>query len=289
MWKATGSGLWGERAVGRQGPPGAREPPSGRLAARDRAGRRSRAAPGCAGQPEPVRRQGCHAGPQRALPWVGPCPGAWPEQTCWALLGQRPPTRVMSREAAAALMCRLGCRTELLQSRARAKVPTELGGGAGRGRDADRWSRQAGGQAGHARHAEGPRLGCLGEERSALELGDSACLRRALVPRQPLGSSAGWRPARGGVGGSMWPQCSPELPSGGQGGSLSRGARVQEAWALATSAPAASARFWSWRGTLSHRAVCRKSPGMLGGPEQPLRASSARRKGQASLGTTKGS
>lgn len=35
----------------------------------------------------------------------------------------------MSREAAAALMCRLGCRTELLQSRARAKVPTELGGG----------------------------------------------------------------------------------------------------------------------------------------------------------------
>lgn len=38
-----------------------------------------------------------------------------------------PRTRVMSREAAAALMCRLGCRTELLQSRARAKVPTELG------------------------------------------------------------------------------------------------------------------------------------------------------------------
>lgn len=37
----------------------------------------------------------------------------------------------MSREAAAALMCRLGCRTELLQSRARAKVPTELGGGQG--------------------------------------------------------------------------------------------------------------------------------------------------------------
>lgn len=32
----------------------------------------------------------------------------------------------MSRDAAAALMCRLGCRTELLQSRARAKVPTEL-------------------------------------------------------------------------------------------------------------------------------------------------------------------
>lgn len=38
-----------------------------------------------------------------------------------------PLTRVMSREAAAALICRLGCRTELLQSRARAKVPTELG------------------------------------------------------------------------------------------------------------------------------------------------------------------
>lgn len=40
-------------------------------------------------------------------------------------------TRVMSREAAAALMCRLGWRTELLQSRARAKVPTELGEGTG--------------------------------------------------------------------------------------------------------------------------------------------------------------
>lgn len=39
-----------------------------------------------------------------------------------------PLTKVMSREAAAALMCRLGCRTELLQSRALAKVPTELGG-----------------------------------------------------------------------------------------------------------------------------------------------------------------
>lgn len=39
----------------------------------------------------------------------------------------QPLTRVMSLEAAAALMCRLGCRTELLQSRARAKVPTDLG------------------------------------------------------------------------------------------------------------------------------------------------------------------
>lgn len=32
----------------------------------------------------------------------------------------------MSREAAAALICKLGCRTELLQSRARANVPTAL-------------------------------------------------------------------------------------------------------------------------------------------------------------------
>lgn len=35
-------------------------------------------------------------------------------------------TSVMSLEAAAALMWRLGCRMELLQSRARAKVPTAL-------------------------------------------------------------------------------------------------------------------------------------------------------------------
>lgn len=35
-------------------------------------------------------------------------------------------TKVMSLEAAAALMWRLGCRTELLQSKARANVPTEL-------------------------------------------------------------------------------------------------------------------------------------------------------------------
>lgn len=33
---------------------------------------------------------------------------------------------MISREAAAALMCKLGCLTELLQSRARAKVPTAL-------------------------------------------------------------------------------------------------------------------------------------------------------------------
>lgn len=32
----------------------------------------------------------------------------------------------MSREAAAALICKLGCLTELLQSRARANVPTAL-------------------------------------------------------------------------------------------------------------------------------------------------------------------
>lgn len=35
-------------------------------------------------------------------------------------------TSVMSLEAAAALMCRLGWRMELLQSRARANVPTAL-------------------------------------------------------------------------------------------------------------------------------------------------------------------
>lgn len=32
----------------------------------------------------------------------------------------------MSLDAAAALMCKLGCLTELLQSRARANVPTDL-------------------------------------------------------------------------------------------------------------------------------------------------------------------
>lgn len=37
-----------------------------------------------------------------------------------------PLTSVISREAAAALMCKLGCLTELLQSSARAKVPTAL-------------------------------------------------------------------------------------------------------------------------------------------------------------------
>lgn len=35
-------------------------------------------------------------------------------------------TSVMSREAAAALVCRLGCLTELLQSSALANVPTAL-------------------------------------------------------------------------------------------------------------------------------------------------------------------
>ena len=35
-------------------------------------------------------------------------------------------TSVTSRDAAAALVCRLGCFTELLQSRARANVPTDL-------------------------------------------------------------------------------------------------------------------------------------------------------------------
>lgn len=37
-----------------------------------------------------------------------------------------PLTNVMSLEAAAALMCRLGWRIELLQSNARANVPTAL-------------------------------------------------------------------------------------------------------------------------------------------------------------------
>lgn len=37
-----------------------------------------------------------------------------------------PLTKVISLEAAAALMCRLGCRTELLQSKALANVPTDL-------------------------------------------------------------------------------------------------------------------------------------------------------------------
>lgn len=49
---------------------------------------------------------------------------------CLGGLGS-PLTRVMSREAAAALMCRLGWRMELLQSSARANVPTALGGGHG--------------------------------------------------------------------------------------------------------------------------------------------------------------
>ena len=35
-------------------------------------------------------------------------------------------TRVISLDAAAALICRLGWRTVLVQSRARAKVPTDL-------------------------------------------------------------------------------------------------------------------------------------------------------------------
>ena len=35
-------------------------------------------------------------------------------------------TNVTSRDAAAALMCKLGCFTELLQSRALANVPTDL-------------------------------------------------------------------------------------------------------------------------------------------------------------------
>ena len=35
-------------------------------------------------------------------------------------------TIVMSLEAAAALICKLGCRTVLVQSKALAKVPTDL-------------------------------------------------------------------------------------------------------------------------------------------------------------------
>lgn len=64
---------------------------------------------GAEGDPKPPPNPTGHRrGPQNPLP-------------------QPPPlTSVMSREAAAALMCRLGCRMELLQSRARAKVPTAL-------------------------------------------------------------------------------------------------------------------------------------------------------------------
>lgn len=72
-----------------------------------------------------------HTSPRRAVPEDAdaPSPGrpAQPQPPATS----SPLTRVMSREAAAALMCRLGCRTELLQSRARAKVPTELGRGGG--------------------------------------------------------------------------------------------------------------------------------------------------------------
>ena len=191
-------------------------------------------------------------------------------------------------------MCRLGCRTELLQSRARAKVPTELGGGAGR--DTDRWSRQAGGQAGRAGHAQGPRFGCLGEECSALELGDSACLCRALLMRQPLGSSAGWRLAQGGVVGEHAALSAHQTcPAGARAAASAETApqstsvHVREAQTSATSAPAAFAQSQSWTGTLSHPAVFGKSPGLLGGGSEQPSASSACRKGQTSPGTTQGS
>ena len=109
----------------------------------------------------------------------------------------RPLTRVMSREAAAALMCRLGCRTELLQSRARAKVPTELeGGGQGETLTLEQTSRPAGlsatGSGARARPSRGGAL-CSGVWGLSLSLS----LRRDLLTRQPSDSSAGWRLARG--------------------------------------------------------------------------------------------
>ena len=102
---------------------------------------------------------------------------------------------MMSREAAAALMCRLGCRTELLQSRARAKVPTELGGGGqGETLTLEQTSRPAGlsttGSGARAWPSRGGAF-CSGV------WGRSLSLRRALLTRQPLDSSAGRRLARG--------------------------------------------------------------------------------------------
>jgi len=46
--------------------------------------------------------------------------------TSFQIIQQNRHTRVMSLEAAAALMCRLGCLTVLVQSKARENVPTDL-------------------------------------------------------------------------------------------------------------------------------------------------------------------
>lgn len=100
--------------------PGVPGPPRGSLPGRAaglswRAWTARPACPGWRGDPR-GKRGSDTAGPSR------------PQQhTCVQIPAPGPLTKVMSREAAAALMCRLGCRTELLQSRARAKVPTELG------------------------------------------------------------------------------------------------------------------------------------------------------------------
>lgn len=66
----------------------------------------------------PVRSEPPRSCPRLCRPQSPACPATH----------QRLLTSVISREAAAALMCRLGCRMELLQSRALAKVPTALRG-----------------------------------------------------------------------------------------------------------------------------------------------------------------
>lgn len=114
--------------------------------------------------------------------------------------------------------------------------------------------------------------------------------------RQPLGSSAGWRLAQGGVVGEHAALSAHQTcPAGARAAASAETApqstsvRVQEAQTSATSAPAAFAQSQSWTGTLSHPAVFGKSPGLLGGGSEQPSASSACRKGQTSPGTTQGS
>lgn len=275
--------------MGRRGRPGAREPPSGGRAARGGGGGRSRAAPGRAGQPEPVWRRGCHTRAPRAPP--GGRAGL-----------SRPLTRVMSREAAAALMCRLGCRTELLQSRARAKVPTELGGGGRGGGETltpEQTSRPAGlsatGSSAQARPYRGGAL-CSGVRGLSLSLS----LYRALLTKQPSDSSAGWRLAGGWhVALSAHQSC----PSGARA-SASAEAAPESATALCPGGlglghvrPSGFRPVPELDGHPVPPHSLRKEPHRRpaysacwgGGPEQPLRASSVCRNGQASLGTRNGS
>lgn len=99
-------------------------------------------------------------------------------------LSTGPLTSVMSLEAAAALMCRLGWRTELLQSRARAKVPTELGG---EGRHGPlEWTSRRGGRTNLDTLRRPSRLGT---ERFGLEHRDGASHKQPAGPdaqRPPL-------------------------------------------------------------------------------------------------------